>query len=269
MPTAWAAIPARLRSNVRIADSQAIADLADPVRIGHASAVEGELGGGRAADAHLVLDARPCVKPGVPCSTTKQVRWRWPRTASGSASVTAKTVTTSATSPWLMKRFSPLMRQPSPSRRALRPRGSPRPSPRLGLRQGEGGQGSAGGEVGNPARGFCSGVPASEQRQGTERLDGQDEPARGAGAADLLDRQADREQVGAQAAVLDRERQREDVVLSEQLDHVPRELAALVDRGGTRRDALVREHANGVSEVALLVAQVEGHRAAPRITAPS
>ena len=77
IPTAWAAIPGRLRSKVRIAMREAVALLADPVGLRDADAVERQLGGRAAADAHLVLDPRRPRSPGVGTSTTKHDSRRW------------------------------------------------------------------------------------------------------------------------------------------------------------------------------------------------
>ena len=51
------------------------------------------------------------------------------------------------------------------------------------------------------------------------------------------------------------EREAEQVVLAQQLDHVPRELGRLVDLGRARGDALAREVAHEVANLALLVGQ--------------
>ena len=87
-------------------DAEAVALLADPVGGRDADAVEGELGGRAAADAHLVLE------PGDREARRSGPRRR-SRTAGGGAgasgSVTAKTVMRSATEPWLMNRFEPVM----------------------------------------------------------------------------------------------------------------------------------------------------------------
>ena len=66
----------------------------------------------------------------------------------------------------------------------------------------------------------------------------------------------------ADAAVLLVEQDAEEVVLAEDLDDVPRELAGLVDLGRARRDALARERPDELADLALLVVQrVEGaHR---------
>ena len=62
------------------------------------------------------------------------------------------------------------------------------------------------------------------------------------------------------AAVLLVEEEPEEVVLAEELDHVPRELGRLVDLGGARRDALARQRADEVADLALLVGErVERH----------
>ncbi len=52
----------------------------------------------------ILCSSRPTLNPGVSRSTTKQDRFRW-RLPAGS--VTANTVTRSATLPWLMNRFVP------------------------------------------------------------------------------------------------------------------------------------------------------------------
>ena len=55
--------------------------------------------------------------------------------------------------------------------------------------------------------------------------------------------------------------QAEELVLAEELDHVPRELALLVDLGRARGDALAGERAHEVADLALLVGQrVEGRK---------
>ena len=106
IPTAWAAIPGRLRSNVRIAMVEAVALGADPVRRRDADAVEGELGGRAAADAHLVLE--PGDAEAVGRDLDDEAR-QAPMALGAPGSVTAKTVMRSATEPWLMNRFEPSM----------------------------------------------------------------------------------------------------------------------------------------------------------------
>ena len=56
------------------------------------------------------------------------------------------------------------------------------------------------------------------------------------------------------------EEEREDVVLAVQLDDVPGKLVRLVDLRRARRDPLVRQGANEVADLTLLVAElVPGH----------
>ena len=98
-------MPGRLRSNVRMASDEAVALLADAVRRRHADALEGELGGGTAADAHLVLDAADAEAVGRHLDDEA----RQALVAGASGSVTANTVISSATDPWLMNRFEPVM----------------------------------------------------------------------------------------------------------------------------------------------------------------
>jgi hypothetical protein len=50
-------------------------------------------------------------------------------------------------------------------------------------------------------------------------------------------------------------REPEELVLAEELDHVPGELALLVDLGGPWRDALAGERPDKVADLALLVGQ--------------
>ena len=56
------------------------------------------------------------------------------------------------------------------------------------------------------------------------------------------------------------------LVLAEELDDVPRELGRLVDLGRARRDALARERADEVADLALLAVS---RRAAPRSLDPA
>jgi hypothetical protein len=127
----------------------------------------------------------------------------------------------------------------------------------LGLGQAEADERLARGEVGHPA-GELLGRPAKPERQRAEVLDGEDEAARDTGARDLLDGQADRQEVAADAAVLGRERQAQDVLPCEQAPDVLGELAAAVDLGGPGRDALGGEVANGVTEEDLVLGQPMG-----------
>ena len=82
-----------------------------------------------------------------------------------------------------------------------------------------------------------------------------DQAGRGAGAAELLDREAQGEQVRPEAAVRLGERDREDVVVGEQAADVVGPLGGPVDLRGPGRDALVGELADRVAEEHLLLGQ--------------
>ena len=157
-----------------------------------------------------------------------------------------------------MKRFSPLITQLSPSRVArVRTLAASDPAPAsvsakaasiLPLRQ-----------IRHPAL-LLLVRAAVEQRQRAQLLDGRDQAARGAHPAELLDDEQSVEIMSAaQAAVLVRKRQRQEVVLAQQLDDVPRELAAAVDLGRARRDLVLGQLAHGVAQRALIRVQ-NGHR---------
>ncbi len=92
-------------------------------------------------------------------------------------------------------------------------------------------------------------------RQRRELVHGEDQAGRRARPAELLDRQADGQQVGVEAAVGRRKRQCQDVLRREQRAKVLRELAALIDVLGPRRDSLVGQGADGVAEERLLLGQ--------------
>src|SRR5262249_59588909 len=91
-----------------------------------------------------------------------------------------------------------------------------------------------------------------------ELLHGEDQARRRADLRQLLDRNEHHQRAGAGAAVALLERQPEQVVLAHQLDHVPGELGGLVDLGRAGRDALTREVAHEVADLALLLAQRVG-----------
>ena len=92
-------------------------------------------------------------------------------------------------------------------------------------------------------------------------LHGEQETARRADLRDLLDRDEGEQRAGARASPLLVEEQPEELVLAKDLDHVPRKLVRLVDRGRTRSDALARERAHELADLALLLGQdVPGHR---------
>ena len=109
-------------------------------------------------------------------------------------------------------------------------------------------------------RACCSGVPASRSGSEPSSWTARIRPGRRAGATELLDRQAQREELAAEPTVLHRERQGQDVLGSQQLAQVLRELAGPVDLGGAWRDPFVGDDANGVAEEGLLLGQPIGGR---------
>ena len=136
---------------------------------------------------------------------------------------------------------------------------------RLGFGQGEGDERPAGGEVRQPA-GFLLVGTGEQDRQRAKLLHGEDQAARGADPADLLDREADRQELTTDAAELRRERQAQDVLGGQELLDVPGKFGRPVDLGGPWRDPLVGEDPHGVAEELLLLRQpvgggAGGHRA--------
>ena len=113
-------------------------------------------------------------------------------------------------------------------------------------------------------RACCSAVPArvmgSEPSSWTARMS----PVVAHARRQLLDGQAHRQQLATEAAVLLGERQGQDVVVGQQPAQVLGELAGPVDLGRARRDALVGQHADGVAEHLVLLAQAVGARGAIR-----
>ena len=134
---------------------------------------------------------------------------------------------------------------------------------RLGLRQRERDQLLARRETRQPAFLLLLGA-GEDDRQRSELLHGEDQAARGAGATDLLDGDAERQELATEPAEALGERQRQDVMRSEQRAHVLRELGGPVDLGGARRDLLVGQDAHGVAQHRLLVGQSVGGAGAGR-----
>ena len=97
--------------------------------------------------------------------------------------------------------------------------------------------------------------PGQEQGQRAELVGGEDQPGRGARPAQLLDGQADRQQLTAEPTVLLGKRQGQDVLGCQELAEVLGELAGPIDLGGTRRDPLVGELADGIAQESLLLGQ--------------
>ena len=97
-----------------------------------------------------------------------------------------------------------------------------------------------------------------------ELLDGDDQAGRRADLRELLDRDEHHQRASARAAVLLLEGQAEELVLAEELDHVPRELGLLVDLGRARGDALAPVCARGRGSRAARRAQLCGEEE-PRV----
>ena len=225
-------------------DREAVAHLADAVRVGHADAVGSRAR--RSASRGCPSCARPArrVKPGMSFSTMKQVR-RWWRGVSArpvSSAVTAKTAIRSATLPWLMKRFAPSMIQSvavavAAGARPGRGDVASRPRPRSARRR------SASGRRRGP------GTSAPSARRVPARRSGSDASSWTARIRPLVAQTRLICSIARQTVSRSppsppyslRERQAQDVVAGEQLLDVPRELGGPVDLGGARRDPLVGE----------------------------
>ena len=99
-----------------------------------------------------------------------------------------------------------------------------------------------------------------QQRQRGQLVDREDQAGRRARPAELLDREADREEVRVQTAECLRKRQRQDVLGGEQLAQVLGKLARPIDLRRAGRDALVGQRADRVTEERLLLRQPVGGR---------
>ena len=225
---------------------EAVALLADPVRGRDADPIERELRGRAAADAHLVLDAGDAEALGrhlddearqSPMARRVRIGHGEDRDELGDRALADE----------------PLRARDDVVVAVADGRGAGRGGigAGLGLGQRERDESLARGEAREPAGLLLRGA-GEEQRQRAELLHGQDQPGRGARAAQLLDREADAQELATETAVLDRERQGEDVVRGEELLEVLREGRGPVDLGGSRGDPLVGKDPDGVTEVALL-----------------
>ena len=192
-------------------DREALALGAQPVVDRDADAVEGELRRGRAADAHLVLDAGD--------REARPVRLHQERRQAAAGLVRVRVGD---------REDDDVVRDAAVADEALRAvddvlvavadgpgADARRVGARVRLGQPEGDQLLARGEAGQPAV-LLLGRAGDLDRDGAERLDREDQARRGAGAADLLDGQAQRQQVRAETAVPLLERDREDVVGGEE-----------------------------------------------------
>jgi hypothetical protein len=103
--------------------------------------------------------------------------------------------------------------------------------------------------------------PGDHQWIAAERLHREDQGAGRADLGNLFDRDVQRERAARQAPVLGREGQSEEIVLAEEIDHVPREFAAAVDVRGAGCDAVAGDVANRVADHGLLFVESDVHAA--------
>ena len=91
------------------------------------------------------------------------------------------------------------------------------------------------------------------QRERAQLLHGEDEPHRRIGLGDLLhgDEQHQRPRIRPSVALVEGEP--EDLVLAQELDHVPREVARLVDLGRAGSDSLTRQGADELADLTLFL----------------
>jgi len=120
----------------------------------------------------------------------------------------------------------------------------------LGLGQGERDEVLTAGEARQPT-GLLLGRPGERDGQRPELVDREDQAGRGARAAQLLDGEADAQQLPAKTTIGLGEWQGEDVLLGEERLEVPWELAGPVDLGRTWRDTLVGERPDRVTQESL------------------
>ncbi len=92
--------------------------------------------------------------------------------------------------------------------------------------------------------------PKSERAQ---LLHGEDEPYRRIGLGDLLHRDEQHQRARVRPSVTLVEGEPEDLVLAQKLDHVPREVARLVDLGRAGSDSLPRQGADELADLTLLL----------------
>jgi len=87
-----------------------------------------------------------------------------------------------------------------------------------------------------------------QDRQRAQLLHAQEQRGGGAGLGQLFDGHEDADLAGAEAAICLGERHGQDVLLGEQLFHVPGELAFGVDLGGARCDLVAHELADDIQQ---------------------
>ena len=99
------------------------------------------------------------------------------------------------------------------------------------------------------------------QRISTERLDGEDERARGAHLGHLLDGNVEGQRAAGKAAVLRGEGQREEIVFAEEIHHIPGEFAGAIDLRSAWRDAVASDIAHRLADHGLLFVETDVHSA--------
>src|SRR5436190_1657434 len=124
----------------------------------------------------------------------------------------------------------------------------------VGLGQGECGEMLAGREIRQPARLLLVAAKADD-RQRPELVRREDQSRGRAGPTELLDSEADRQQLPTEPAVLGRERQCQDVLTGQQLTEVLGDLSGAVVVRGTRCDSLIGKRADGIAKEGLLLGQ--------------
>ena len=215
--------------------------------------VEGQLGGRRAADAHLVLDARGGETGAVGLDDERA----HPLPASGGRigqredghDVRDRAVGDEPLRP-VEDVLVTVARGPHPVRGHIRAGG--------GLGQGEGDQPLPAGQSREVSVLLLVGA-GQEDRQRAELLDDRDQAGRRVGASDLLDEDGlgDRVEVRPTVALL--EARAEQILLCQEVLEVVRELRLLVDLGCPRRDALVRQLAHDGTQLVVLGGGQVGH----------
>src|SRR5262249_16191815 len=129
---------------------------------------------------------------------------------------------------------------------------------RAWLGEGVGGEPFAGGELGDPLVLLLFGA-CEENGQRAKLLDAEDQGGGGVGLGQLLNRQEDGKLTGSEAAVLLGKGHGQDILLGEELLHVPRELTSGVYLGSARGNTLLGNLANHVQQHFLFGGQLNSH----------
>ena len=207
----------RERSRVSNRDLEPLALLADAIRGRNADVVEGQLRGRRAADAHLVLDARggETGAVGLDDERAHPLPTAGGRIGQGEDGhdVRHRAVGDESLRP-VEDVLVTVARGPHPVRGHIRAGG--------GLGQGEGDQPLAAGESREVSVLLLVGA-GQEDRQRAELLDDRDQAGRRVGASDLLDEDRLRDRVEVRPAVTLLEARAEQVLLGQEVLEVVRE----------------------------------------------